>query len=94
MPHTSIWRLNFHTHLRESMLLYALYETHTDECTWSCDELLEIFHDETIAEYIAHELNANEKYQNRYFVKPVDSIETLSSLEIEEKITYLKNRNL
>ncbi len=75
-----------------NMILYALYETHTDGCTWSCDEMIEVFHDETLAEYFAIELNADQEY-NRYFVKPFASLEKLSNLEIEERITYLRNRN-
>ena len=74
------------------MKVYCLFQTHSDDCTWSSDELLDVFLDENLAEYVADALNNGQKYPI-YSVQAFESFDGKSLLKTEERITFLKNRN-
>lgn len=78
------------------MKLYILFKNTSDGCTYSSEDFIDIFNDETTAEYICDELNIGldkESYEC-YDVKEVNVCDSLDTKEkIMEKITSIKKRD-
>ena len=69
------------------MILYVLFKTYTDDCTYHFEEMLEIFHDIDTAEYVSNELNQGLVYP-LYSVKEFASYEKPDCLCLDEQTKF------
>jgi hypothetical protein len=73
------------------MKIYVLMYTHNDGCTCCFDEMLKVFHDKDVAEYVANELNSNEEYP-LFNIEEREVFDLTSDEDISNVIHKIKNR--